>query len=462
MIQAPSVMAQDSPSEHELAVIAYINQARQAPLAVAESMGMDTDRILDDFPEWSEILQEGMVPVVPDKRLYASASGHVEDMLTNNYYSRVSRDGMTWEDRILDAGYPPTTCGETIGMLGFINFINPNDAALKLFEKMYENELDPAWTGQRNILNPDLREVGVSLRAGVYSISGSPWNTYMVVCDYGTDKNELTERILMSKINEARENPGALIAAMEIEAEEAASVFGDEAWVLNSGLPPLAWDDRLRTAALKHNLDMLEKLYFSNISQDGRALSERIADAGYEAENSAEVLGYWISESANDPWKIADVLFAEAARSELDGTTLNRGIFNPNPRELGIAVTSTGFDLGEAGEPTLNLMVADMAGPTEGRLFAVGRVFMDRNGDQTFDPGEEAPGLVVSLRNYFDLREIMAETLTDIIGGWQLPVQILFPFMLQVSDHNGAILYERLIASNGNNLQLDISISHGQ
>ncbi len=463
MIQSPLVSAQDGPSEHELAVIAYINQARQAPLAMAESMGMDPDRILDDFPEWSEILQNGMPPVVPDERLYASASGHVEDMLANNYYSQVSPDGITWDERIIAAGYLPITCGEAIGMLGFVNFMNPDDAALKLFTKMYEHELDPGWTGQRNILNPDLREVGVSLMAGVYSISGSPWNIYMTACDYGTDKNEfMVERILMSRINEARKNPGAVMETLGIDTEEAAAVFGDEAWVLNPGLPPLARDNRLHDAAMEHNLDMLEKFYFSDISQDGKVLSERIAATGYEAETSVEAMGSCISEGVNDPWETADVLFEEMVRRELDGTTLVRGIFNPDMNELGAAVTSTGFDPGEAGDHTFNLMVADIAGSTERRLFAVGRVFMDRNEDRAFDPGEETPGLRVSLRNYYEPREIAAETITDIIGGWQLPVQILFPFMLQVHDDNGLILYEHVIASDGKNLAHDILISPGE
>ncbi len=458
MIQAPGAAAQEGPTEHELAVIAYINQAREDPLGMAESMGMDPNQILEDFPDWSELLENGMLPLLPDERLRESASVHVEDMLENNYYGKVSPDGATPEDRIIAAGYAPETCGESIGMRGFVNFIPAEEAAWKLFEKMFENELDPAWTGERNILNPDFREVGVRMMAGAYSVSDVPWNVYMIVCDFGMEQQDLkVERILIARINEARMNPLAVLDALEIDAEDAAEALGDDAGVLIHGLPPLARDEQLHEAAWAHNLDMLENLYLSHVSPDGAQPMDRVADADYDALMCDEIIGARISEGAEDPWEIADTLFEEAVRNELGGVSAERLIFNPEPTEIGVAFTSMALDADRA----IHLIVVVAAKPAEARWFALGSVFMDGNGDQIFDPGEEAQGLQVSLRYYYDQQEIMAETETDIVGGWKLPMPLIHPFLLIVLDSEDVLMYEHAIAAAGENVQHDIPIPTG-
>ena len=48
----------------------------------------------------------GLSPLVMDVRLFQSARGHSEDMATNNYFSHVSLDGTTFDERIVAAGYP--------------------------------------------------------------------------------------------------------------------------------------------------------------------------------------------------------------------------------------------------------------------------------------------------------------------------------------------------------------------
>ncbi len=173
------------PSDTELAMLALINQARANPLAMASDLGLDPNQVLQDFPELADILTQGLPPLAFNQNLYEAASAHVSDMLANNYYSRISLDGRTWEDRIIESGYNPVFTGETINILGFVNFINPDIAAQKIVTKMFEHELNPAWTGQRNILNATAQDLGPSLQAGVYYIFGSPWNIYMATCDYG-------------------------------------------------------------------------------------------------------------------------------------------------------------------------------------------------------------------------------------------------------------------------------------
>jgi uncharacterized protein YkwD len=94
-----------------------------------------------------------------DQRLRAAARGHSADMRAGGYLAHQAPDGRTAADRMTAAGYPQPA-GENIacGQRG-------------------PHEVISAWMtspGHRaNILNPDLRAVGVGLEFG----PGGPWWT---------------------------------------------------------------------------------------------------------------------------------------------------------------------------------------------------------------------------------------------------------------------------------------------
>ncbi|MDO8785312.1 MAG: CAP domain-containing protein, partial [Syntrophales bacterium] len=140
------------PSPHDEALLALINQARQNPLAIAASMGMDPDKIVKDLPELEKILREGLPPVTFNGNLFEAARAHTQDMFASGYYSHDSPDGRSYDTRIRNSGYPAVTTGESLGMLVFANFINPGDAVRLLFEYMFWDELDPSRKEKRNIL----------------------------------------------------------------------------------------------------------------------------------------------------------------------------------------------------------------------------------------------------------------------------------------------------------------------
>ena len=61
-----------------------------------------------------ERLIEGLHIYSPDDRLTDAARGHSEDMALNNYFAHTSLDGRAFFDRITDAGYFWSKCGENI------------------------------------------------------------------------------------------------------------------------------------------------------------------------------------------------------------------------------------------------------------------------------------------------------------------------------------------------------------
>ncbi|MFN7121760.1 MAG: CAP domain-containing protein [Hydrogenophaga sp.] len=81
---------------------------------------------------------------------------------------------------------------------------------------------------------------------------------------------------------------------------------------------PLAWNDRLFSAAARHSRDMAVNNYFSHTSQDGRTFSRRITDEGYAwsfaGENIAagqstvaDVVSGWLAS----PGHCANIMRAE-------------------------------------------------------------------------------------------------------------------------------------------------------
>ena len=219
--------AEGTPSVEETALFDLINQARKDPLKMAASLGLDPQKVLQDLPELQEILTKGLPALGFDRKLYEAAHAHVEEMFAENYYSSDSPDGRGYDDRIRETGYAPLSTGETLGFLAFNNFIEPGDAVQVIFEKMFKEELDPARTAPRNILNANMREAGIALMAGIFQASGTPWNAYIAVADFA-DSLDLyaVEKGLWRLVNEARRPPLQALEAAGIDEGEARESWG--------------------------------------------------------------------------------------------------------------------------------------------------------------------------------------------------------------------------------------------
>ena len=356
-----------TPSLDEKNLLDLINQARGNPLQMAASIGLDPNKILQDLPALKKILTQGLPALGFDKNLYNAANAHAEDMLANNYYSHDSLDGSSYDDRIRKTGYSPLTTGEALGFLAFNNFIEPGYAAQVIFEKMYKEELDPSRTAPRNILNPDLNEAGVSLVTGVFVSSGVPWNAYMAVVDFA-DSFDLyaVKKGLWRLINEARKSPLKVLDAAGIDEERARELLGENDWALNQGLPPLAWNENLEASAVSHYSEMSTFYYYNCFSPDGSTVSDRIAATGYEAAKAGEALGNAVIYESSDPAEIAFMIFESMLRAEFDPESrVDKVIFNPDPKEIGIGCGKIYIDPDESREGTAFIIVADFALPSD-------------------------------------------------------------------------------------------------
>lgn len=351
------------PTPQDDALLALINQARQNPLAVAASMGMDPEKIVKDLPGLEKILREGLPALTFNEGLFNAACAHTQDMFARGYYSHQSPEGLGYNERIRNSGYPAAVTGESLGMLVFVNFIPPGDAVKRLFEYMFRDELDPARKERRNILNPGLKEAGAGVDTGVLRLAGVPRNVYLATVNFASDVGPEDE--LLRLINQARANPLAVAQSLGIDTAVYLAGRPGLAAAFERGLPPLVMNATLVSVSRAHAQDMLGKNYYGLVSQDGRTFRDRIRESGYRFDAAAELLSStWLFAGPIDPFTAAGRIFERMLRHELDpynaeGLT----ILNPGMKEAGIALAEGVFKRWD-GEWGVWLVVCDVAIPS--------------------------------------------------------------------------------------------------
>lgn len=191
-----------------------------------------------------------------------------------------------------------------------------------------------------------------------------------------TSQPEIAEQgfLLWQRLNEARAYPRATMTRLGISEATAKAALGEDAWILDTGLPPLAWNTRIQSAANDHGRDMLNKVYYSKVSPDGRNLEERLTAADYTPLIEEETLVALVFSNPVALDAALDVMFDNMLRDELNGTPgVVRNIFSPDFSEIGLALNAESVALLD-GQPYVYLLVVDFSQPIEERGFVVGRI----------------------------------------------------------------------------------------
>lgn len=373
-----------------------INQARENPRAMAESLGIDPDAFIADLPGMYDIMTNGLPPLTLNERLRAAALARTEDKIEECCDGGDPSDGRTLPRRIADAGYVAVETGESVGIILFSNFIEPETAGRLLFEEMFREEMDPERTDPRAILNPDIEEIGVALGTGTLNLGRYSYNLYAVVCDFGTAA-DVAGLQLFNLINQARANPLDTAASLGMDTEALIEDHPHLYEILTKGLPPLAFDPRLYRAARGHALDMLETEYYSNESPDGRTFEERIREAGYDAVDSGEAIGLMCLTICEEPEEIPSLFLRRIFTRELDEAEPGAmTILNPLLAATGVAIAGgTSIELGGICGDEVALLTADFGAEEQspGRFLA-GVTYIDENGNGRYDAGEGAAAAV--------------------------------------------------------------------
>jgi uncharacterized protein YkwD len=359
---ATTVAAEALPSPQDEALLNLINEARKNPLAAAASLGMDPGKILGDIPEMETILKEGLPALAWNANLADAAGAHTADMFARGYYASVSPDATGYDERIRETGYPAAATGESLGMLLFANFISPDEAVKLIFRYMFQDELDPARTEKRTILDPSLKEAGLSVQSGKLRLGGAQWNVYLATVDFGAVLTT-TEEALLGLINQARANPLGMAESLGIDAGRYLDGRPELRAAFEEGLPALAISHCLLSAASAHLTDMLENGYYGKVSREGRTCEERIEASGCLFSAVGESLGITWLNDAIEPSVAVGRIFARMFADELEPSNGGQlAILDPRMREIGIGL-GRGVPENGTEEQDIYLAVCDVAAP---------------------------------------------------------------------------------------------------
>lgn len=408
----------------ETLLFELINEARRNPLGTAATLGMDPARILADFPEHSKFLRHGMPELTPDVRLCKAARKHAADMLVNNYYAYESIDGRTPWQRMRDEGYVAAVAEESLGLLFFNNFISPETAVGRIFVNRFRDELNPARSGMRGMLNPELVEIGVGIGGGLYQISGFSGNVYLAVCDFGIPV-EGYELELFELINQMRARPVDVSRSLGIEPAAILGLFPEYGDFFAKGLPPLVFNRKLRAAADVKITDMLENGYWANVSPEGVTPAMRIRQQGYAPSWTAESrIRLSTCATAISPEKTVSVIFQNMFFNVFRSSGFrDANLLAEKAADIGIRVVSAESKKlsGLCGE-NVHIAVFDFAAPAkpEGPV-VTGVVYEDLNGNNLYDAGEGVPDVEITVRIPGGV--IARTAKTNAAGGYAIPLE---------------------------------------
>lgn len=357
-----ALAAEVVPTPAEAELLRLINEARANPMQAIARLGLDPEQVVRDLPQMEQILRGGLPALSWNAALSGAARSHTREMFALNYYSSLSPDGRTAEDRIAASGYPAAAAGESLGMIFFANFIKPLDAAALIFAHLFRGELDPAAAAPRRILNPELQDAGLGLGGGSLVLGGQRWNVYLATLDFGAALAP-AEAELLRLINEARANPLAAAAGLGINTEPLLLARPDLRAAFEQGLAPLSYNRTLGQTARQHALDMAERNYFATVYPGDPTPDQRIAAAGYDFATAAEAIGIvWVFGEGMDTKEAVGTIFRRMLEREFDAAHGWQAVLDPAMREVGCAFQAGVFKRWD-GERPVFLGVCDVAAP---------------------------------------------------------------------------------------------------
>ena len=185
---------------------------------------------------------------------------------------------------------------------------------------------------------------------------------------------EVQKYLFWQQLNQARSNPLAVVQRLNLSLADVQKALGGDAWILDEGLPPLAWNDQLGEAASLHGRDMLANVYYSDTSLDGRLPADRIEEVGYQAIWEDETLGLLVFDHYIDYTRAIEALIDNLLRDELLGEPgVVRKVFSADFSEVGMSFFAETIPM-LADQPYVYLLVIDFAKPLLPKTFIVGSV----------------------------------------------------------------------------------------
>lgn len=172
----------------ERALVAMLNTARNDPGLALQNAGIDAAGAAEAYGNLEWALMKPLAPLAWNEKLHGTAAAHYRDMVDQSYFDTVSPDGLTPFDRVALTGYDPAYVGESLGMISTVVVGEQGDGAFdiarRLYERILQYDVNPASDVERNIFNPFVTEVGISVETVPRFPVDDRSVTYAVVADF--------------------------------------------------------------------------------------------------------------------------------------------------------------------------------------------------------------------------------------------------------------------------------------
>jgi uncharacterized protein YkwD len=220
-------------------------------------------------------------------------------------------------------------------------------------------------------------------------------------------------------------------------------------------LPPVAWNDKLASAAQSHSQDMADNQYQSHTGSDGSSSDDRIKSAGYSKAKSTGENAYAFASSVDNAmeaflydWGVGDA----GHRRNL----LQPGVSaNDSFRDVGIGIVNTGGKLA-SGKVGPVVVTQDFGSQPNSQAKLVGVAYNDNDNNQFYTPGEGVGDVRIDANN-LDTGATASTTTWD-SGGYELA---LAPGRYQVTaSQNNTVIQDVSVTVGKVNVQQDFILSN--
>lgn len=352
-------------------IIERLNNIRSAPFAYAETLGYDSQTLLETLPCLNEFIEKDIELFTIDEFLNLKAG----DL---NSQKTTESDPIEPDVEILPENDYAYT-GETKATISFLNFMDIQTAVQIIINHLFKKELDPEFKGQRYILSSDFNLAGASLTGETTWDQTGMKNSYFITICFGSSLLKSEVQVL-NMINQVRAEPLKNNNYIVLNFSSLINENFNAIYALLRTYPPLFLNNRLQTY----------QTVFNNTDQDylSQALSYGYNGVEVDKSSVAEVF------PATDTNSLASLIFSSLILNELKKYPEKQIVFNPDFNDAGLSYTSVNPLYGCT---ELSFTAGKRISENSACSKIYGIIYKDIDENDVYTPGEEAAKEAVAI-----------------------------------------------------------------
>jgi hypothetical protein len=392
---SPVLVSASDPAPEQAHALARVTQIRQNPLAYAQTLGYDRDELVSRLPWLSGALYHPVLPTLSPVLTQRAEVRNIPDSNTSEPAIQVNTDF--------------AFAGDISGVVSFINYQSPQAAMDIVINNQVKNELDPAFQGKRVILSPDFPLMGASFTAGKIQVEAQERNAYYIHICFASEVTRSAVQVV-NLINQVRANPSSAYQYLSFMPDFLSTGPGG----------PLFLDAALGSTAAIHLSTPIDVFAHARYF-------------GFMGSQTADISAIETFPHVSDSNQIALWMFSSLLVAESRKNPAGDVCFNPSFNAVGPALYHARGQVQDWVKTTLVTGRTADQHPDVSRVFGV--VFVDRDGNGIYTPGEEVPDRLMAVQD-MSTRTTAATAVTNRAGQFALNLPANAEYRIQTQGEN--------------------------